>query len=264
MSVYGFDEINADTLVYGVIGNNVSHSASPAFHNAAFQAAGMNAVYLPLQIPEGWEHLKASVGELQHVESLHFSGASVTIPHKEIALQLATTCDEVSTKVGATNTLSITATTIDASNTDVSALASLARDASRVLIFGGGGVARAAIVAMQEHGAEVFVATRRQEQSAALAKEFGCQIATDSLVDVDTIVNCTPIGMEGGNEPEGDSLTQLAPWIELQNSMRVIDTVYKPKDTPLLLRAKSAGCDIVYGEEMFRFQAIAQQKIWSK
>ena len=124
----------------------------------------------------------------------------------------------------------------------------------------------------QSNGAEVFIATRRIEQAEALAKEFSCNIPTpDSpetpdtpgITEIDTVVNCTPVGMEGGNAPEGDPLHELAPGLELNASIRVIDTVYKPKETPLLLRAESAGCTIVYGEEMFRLQAAAQQKVWA-
>jgi len=262
-SMYHFDTIDAQTKVYGVIGNNVVHSASPQFHNAAFQVAGINAVYLPLQIPKGWEHLKASVGELQYFEPLHFSGASVTIPHKEEMIKLANSCNDISVRVGATNTISLHNGTISANNTDVTALASLTFEASNVLILGGGGVARAAIVAMQQHGAQVFVATRRSEQAEILSKEFSCHVASDAKDNIDTIVNCTPIGMEGGNAPEGDPLTALAPSIALNASIRVIDTVYKPKETPLLLRASEAGCEVVYGEDIFRLQATEQQRIWN-
>ena len=262
-SIYNFHEINEKTTVYGVIGNNVEHSASPQFHNEAFQAAGTNAVYLPLQIPDGWEHLKASVRELQHYDPLHFSGASVTIPHKDRMMKLVDTCDDITTKVGATNTITVSSQQLSARNTDVSALGSLTKGATGVLILGGGGVARAAIVAVRDHDARVFVATRRSEQAQALAKEFSCELATPEHVDIDTVVNCTPVGMEGGHDPDGNPLQELAPWLELQSQMRVIDTVYKPKETPLLLQAIAAGCDVVYGEEMFRLQAALQQQIWT-
>ena len=262
-SMYHYDAINQDTAVYGVIGNNVEHSASPQFHNGAFQAAGDNAVYLPLQIPEGWEHLKASVGELQHFETLHFSGASITIPHKEQMMRLADSCDTVSTKVGATNTVSISNQSINASNTDVSALASLTVHATRVLVLGGGGVARATIVAAKMNGAQVFIATRRSEQARELSQEFSCHVATHQFADVDTIVNCTPVGMKGGDYPNGDPLNELAPWINLSTSVRVLETIYDPNDTPLLIRAESAGCTITRGEEMFRLQAAEQQRIWA-
>jgi len=261
--VYNFGAINKDTAVYGVIGNNVSHSASPAFHNAAFQDAGTNAVYVPLQIPSGWEHLKASVGELQHYSPLCFAGASITIPHKELMLDLVQHCDELSIKVGATNTITLRDGLLHASNTDVPALVALGNDASSVLILGAGGVARAAIVAMKELGARVFVTARRTEQTQALAHNLSCEIADESLRGINTIVNCTPIGMEGGKNPDGDPLTTLAPWLELTPSIRVIDTVYKPEDTPLICRAKALGCDVVRGIEMFRIQAVEQQAIWS-
>lgn len=261
-SIYNVQNIQHDTKVYGIIGNNVAHSASPQFHNAAFQVAGSDAVYLPFQIPDGTEHVKASFGELLHYEPLHFSGASVTIPHKEAMMQCVDSCDDSSVKVGATNTVTIANQQSSATNTDVTALTSLTHGSSKALVLGGGGVARAAIVALQTHGAEVFVATRRSEQSASLAKEFECNIAKEGIEDIDTIVHCTPIGMEGGEDPEGNPLQALTPWLSLTSSTRVIDTVYNPKETPLLFQANGVGCNVVYGEDMFRLQAAMQQQIW--
>jgi len=261
-SLFGFDAIDSSTKVYGVIGENVEHSASPAFHNAAFQATGMNAVYIPLCIPMGWEHLKASVNELRQYSGLHFSGASITIPHKEEMMKLATTCDTVSKHAGATNTVTVQDDSMCAYNTDVSALNSLCKDATQVLILGGGGVARASIVAIQKNGGKVYIATRRDKQAKALAKEFSCEVVRKETRSYDTVINCTPVGMEGGNEPNGNPILSLTPWLTLDASMRVIDTVYKPKMTPLLDAAQSAGCTIVHGEEMFRLQATAQQELW--
>ena len=263
-SGYGFDSIDSNTKVYGVIGDNVMHSASPAFHNAAFQAANENAVYLPMFISNGWEHLKASIRELQEYKSLHFSGASVTIPHKEEMMKLATACDEISKNVGATNTITVQHNSIYANNTDVPALRTLCKDASRVLILGGGGVARAAIVAVKTAGGEACIATRRCEQAITLAKEFSCEVANENTENIDTVINCTPIGMKGGNDPDGNPLLTLAPWLTLDSSIRVIDTVYKPAITPLLAKAKTADCPIVRGEEMFRLQANAQQHLWQQ
>jgi 3-dehydroquinate dehydratase/shikimate dehydrogenase len=263
-SKYSFDTIDANTKVYGVIGDNVAHSASPMFHNAAFQAANKNAVYLPLLIPRGWEHLKASLSDLQQYKALDFSGASVTIPHKEEMIKLATSCDEISTTVGATNTITLGHDSIQASNTDVSALLTFFKEASSILILGGGGVARAAIVAAKNCGAKVFIATRRAEQSNSLAKEFCCQVASEETNNIDTVINCTPVGMEGGNAPNGNALLTLAPWFTLTSSTQVIDTVYKPKTTPLLAMAEAAGCPIIHGEEMFRLQAAAQQELWQQ
>lgn len=262
--MYNFHTINTNTKVYGVIGDNVEHSASPAFHNAAFQKSCENAVYLPIHIPNGWEHLKASVGELQQCETLHFSGASITIPHKENMFKLAHSCDAVSTEVGATNTITLKSGFLHADNTDVQAFIELCKGAKSVLILGGGGVARAAIVALQKNATDIFVSTRRTEQAVALSQEFTCSVATEEATKyIDTIINCTPIGMEGGNDPEGNPVTALAPWLTLNPSLTIIDTVYTPHDTPFILQAMESGCAVIRGEEMFNLQATAQQRIWA-
>ena len=263
-SMFAFHAIDSNTRVYGVIGENVEHSASPAFHNAAFQAANTNSVYLPLSIPNGWEHLKASVNELRQYSTLHFSGASITIPHKEEMMRLATTCDEVSKHIGAANTVTVQNDSMCAYNTDVSAVRSLCKDATQVLILGGGGVARASIVAVQKNGGKVYIATRRDEQAKGLAKEFLCEVARKESPSIDTVINCTPVGMEGGKSPNDNPLLSLAPWLTLDASIRVIDTVYKPRMTPLLEAAQSAGCTVVHGEEMFRLQAVEQQELWRR
>ena len=261
--MYNFSHINKDTNVYGVIGNNVAHSSSPVFHNTAFQIAGKNAVYIPIQIPEGWEHLKASVRELQEHEQLHFTGASVTIPHKENMMRLADTTDAICTKVGAVNTITMKNGEIHCDNTDVTALIALCRGAKKALVLGGGGVARSAIVALQNQGAEVSVSTRRIQQAQKLAKEFSCSIADYQSNQFDTIINCTPIGMEGGSNPEGNPIEDLANWITLDPSITIIETVYKPTETPFVLSAKTNNCTVITGGEMFRIQAVAQQEIWN-
>lgn len=261
-SLYHFKEIDSATKVYGVIGNNVAHSASPAFHNYAFKVAGKNAVYLPLPIPSGWEHLKATVLELSHTTELDFAGASVTIPHKENMYKLLDDADANCAVSGATNTVSVCDRKLIGKNTDIQALEQLAPNAKRVAILGGGGVARAAIVAMKNIGAEVFVATRKQDQAKKLAQGLGCSQATNDIAAIDTIINCTPAGMEGGDDEQGNPLVALLPEFQLCSSMTVIDTVYKPKETPLIKQALDAGCTTINGDAMFRIQAVAQQQIW--
>ncbi len=262
-SLYRFNEINSNTLVYGVIGNNVEHSASPAFHNAAFEVAGNNAVYIPLAIPEGWEHLKATVLELCNAPSLDFSGASVTIPHKTNMLKLVDEADANCKNAGATNTVTFNDGTSSGYNTDIVALASLISGAKRVVVLGGGGVARAAIVASQSVGASVYIATRNTEQAESLATIFSCNVATDNMGKIDAVINCTPVGMEGGNSEEGNPAQALLPSLDIVPSMTVIDTVYKPKETPLIKQANEIGCTTITGDVMFRLQAVEQQKIWN-
>jgi shikimate dehydrogenase len=194
---------------------------------------------------------------------LNFSGASVTIPHKEDMCKLVDEADENCLKSGATNTVTFKDGTIVGNNTDVEALRLIAPNAKRVLILGGGGVARAAIVAMTGIGANVFVATRNSAQAEQLSDELPCSVAPESCLDIDTLINCTPVGMKGGNDEHGDPALALSPMLEFTCSLLVIDTVYTPTNTPLIQRAVDAGCTTVTGDEMFRLQAVAQQKIWA-
>tara|TARA_B100000959_G_C14993773_1_gene629208 strand:+ start:5010 stop:6455 length:1446 start_codon:yes stop_codon:yes gene_type:complete len=266
LSKYNFNSINARTKVYGVIGDTVEHSASPYFHNAAFAAAGTNSVYLPLPIPKGWEHLKATALTLIHDEHLDFAGSSVTIPHKENMLKLVQEekgiFEEESENIGAVNTIS-TSPQLSATNTDVTAIAMLLQSSKRILVLGGGGVARAAIAAANSLHAEIIVVTRRAEQAAELASIFDCMHGTHVCDNIDTVINCTPIGMAGGSDESGDPLETLAPNVQLTDAITVFDTVYMPEQTPLLKRATEQGCKIITGTEMFRKQAAQQQIFWA-
>ena len=145
-SLLRFKDINADTKLFGVIGSHVHQSSGPAFHNAAFEVADINAVYLPIPIPAEWEQLKASFLELFHCEYLNFAGASVTLPHKTNMMKLVDelhgSADKLCNAIGATNTVTMHGGSIQATNTDASAIASLLGDVGKVLVLGGGGVAR--------------------------------------------------------------------------------------------------------------------------
>jgi len=265
-SKYNFNSINAESKVYGVIGDNVELSASPQFHNAAFAAAGTNAVYVPLPIPNGWEHLKATALCLTHDERLDFAGASITIPHKENMLKLVQEdqgiIEQESKMIGAVNTIS-SSTKLIAINTDATAIATLLQSPKRILVLGGGGVARAAITAAISLRAEVVVVTRRSDQAMKLAKEFKCQHGIDACVNIDTVINCTPVGMATGEDASGDPLTTLVPTMRLSPEMTIFDTVYMPEETPLLKRAIEHGCNVITGSEMFRKQAATQQQFWA-
>ncbi|MDP7008888.1 MAG: type I 3-dehydroquinate dehydratase [Phycisphaerales bacterium] len=264
--LYNFDTINADTFVFGVIGEQVNHSASPLFHNAAFAAAGTNAVYLPFPIPAGWEHLKATTLSVMHASILDFKGASITIPHKENMAKLVAEegglIDKACEDIGALNTIGI-GKTLSGTNTDSEAIATLIRSAKRVLILGAGGVARAAISAAINNGSSVIVVARRTEQAKKLATVFGCEHGSAACHAIDMVINCTPVGMRGGPSEEGDPLQLLLPSFELTSDIQVFDTVYDPEETPLLLQAKEMGCTRITGADLFRKQAAAQQRFWA-
>ena len=259
---YRFNDINSETQVYGVIGNNVEHSLGPAFHNEAFRNQAINAVYLPLHINKEWEQLKATMLELTNNESLSFSGASVTIPHKTNMMRLAEHQDEMCKAVGATNTITNDQGTLSATNTDVQAIKELVNEASHALVLGSGGVARSALAALQSLNIRTTIAARNVEKRDELCNIFGCTPWDSSTQTIDLIINCTPVGMIGSSDELASPLDTLELNIELHKDVTVFDTVYSPKETPLISGASSVGCKIIFGETMFNKQAELQQAFW--
>ena len=87
--LYFYDRINAQTKVFGVVGDPVAHSLSPLVHNLAFRHLGINAVYVPFRVPR-----PEFADALNSFMSVPVQGYSVTIPHKEEAAELAQHKDE--------------------------------------------------------------------------------------------------------------------------------------------------------------------------
>jgi 3-dehydroquinate dehydratase/shikimate dehydrogenase len=272
---YRWDAIDAKTAVYGLIGEPIAHSLSPAVHNAGFEAAKVNAVYLPFEVWRGYEPFKAFMVEVLARPWLDLRGLSITIPHKENALRFLRetggVVDDSSLWIGAVNTLCIQSDgRLAGHNTDApaaldcicKALDCEPKDlrAKRVAVLGAGGVARAVIAALTAYGPDVTVYNRTSEKAAALAKEFGChQLPWDAREKMvaDVLINCTSIGLwpAVGESP--------MPPIALKPSMAVFDTVYRPLRTRLLQDALEKGCPTMNGLTMFLHQAQAQFLLWT-
>ena len=261
-NTYRFHDINSETEVYGVIGNNVAHSLGPAYHNNAFHSQQVNAVYLPLPINKEWEQLKATTLEMTNHDSLSFRGASVTIPHKTNMMRLAEDQDELSQAVGATNTIANDGGTISTTNTDVQAIKELIKDASSALVLGSGGVARSALAALHSLQIQTTIAARNTQSRDELCNAFNCAAWSDKSNQPNLIINCTPVGMLGNDHEHASPLDLLAPSVKLNEHITVFDTVYAPKETPLIKHAQLQGCDVIFGETMFIRQAELQQAFW--
>jgi len=270
-SLYRFDDIGPSTRVYGVIGWPVEHSRSPHLHNAGFTAVGHDGVYLPLPVPPEWEHFKASVGALVDHERLDFAGASVTLPHKEHLVRFVTerggAVDALAARLGAANTLIVGDDGgLSCTNTDApAAVEALGADAgSRIAVLGAGGVARAVAGGLADAGMHVVVFNRTAERAAQLAGDLGGGIEAAQLADLtggfDVYVNCTPVGMEGGPDPDGSPLPES---VALDERTTVFDTVYTPTRTPLIKEAEARGSRVVTGAEMFVRQAALQFGTWT-
>jgi shikimate dehydrogenase len=251
-------KIDGRTEIYGIIGRPVAHSLSPAMHNAAFAALGLNKAYLPFEVADVG-------GALTGLRALGIRGASVTIPHKEAVLPHLDEIDPVAAKIGAVNTLLCAEGRIRGLNTDwLGANRALAEKmtlkGSRVLILGAGGSARAIGFGLLEAGAEIAIASRTPEKGQTLARALGCPwlpLADASSRRAEALVNATSVGM--APLAEAMAINREA----LTHFGVVMDIVYSPLETKLVQEARAAGCHIVDGLAMLLYQGAAQFELWT-
>lgn len=266
--------ITSKTHLIGLIGWPVGHSHSPAMHNAAAAALGLDWAYVPLPVrPE------ALVSALGGLAALGFRGVNVTVPHKEAVLPYLDAVYPVAQVIGAANTLVISDGRLVGFNTDWSGFLSdleeqgVALDGRDCLVLGAGGSARAAAYALLRAGGHVTVLSRRPEQAAELvasfaealpgaplrAGELGAAAELAAAADVPVIVNATPLGMAGAN-------AGLSPWPDgapLPPGAFVYDLIYNPPRTPLLAQAEAAGLRYANGLGMLVNQAAEAFELWT-
>ncbi|MHC4551919.1 MAG: shikimate dehydrogenase [Planctomycetota bacterium] len=272
--IYRWDALNADTEIFGLIGNPVAHSAGPALYNACFDQNKINAVYLPFLVEGGKLEFDEFLGNVSSRSKMGFGGFSVTLPHKTHALDYANQhgdyIDNLAVVIGAVNTLKVGFNGIlSAYNTDYAG----ATDAlvakmginrhdlhkAKVAVIGAGGVARAVVAGLTDVGARVTIYNRTVTKAQSLAKEFNAKAAgVEELTELhaSVVVNCTSLGMH----PNVDT-TPLSKEL-INGDMTVFDTVYNPLETRLLKEAKEVGAAVVDGAEMFIRQAMAQYRIY--
>ena len=250
------------TRVVGIIGDPVRHSRSPAIHNAAFAALGLDFVYVALPVAAGKG--RDAVGA---VRTLGIAGLNVTMPHKT---DVAATCDELTPAAAAlasVNTVVNHDGHIMGDSTDgpgfVAALRAQGVEPAgrRVLVLGAGGAARAIVDALGRAGAAVPVAARRAEageRAAALAPgatTVGFDDLDRAVAAAEVVVNATPIGMQGEPPPFDPAV--------LTDAHFVYDTVYHPSPTPLLEAAAARGVPGADGLGMLVHQAALAFTLWT-
>jgi 3-dehydroquinate dehydratase/shikimate dehydrogenase len=287
LGLYRWRNIDQHTSVYGVIGDPVAHSFSPAVHNAAFAALGLNAVYVPLRVPAA--AFREFIEAVRARPWLDFRGFSVTAPHKECAFQLvpAANLEAEAQRLGAVNTLLIEpAAAADAAggaqprtdgrpppdlrgaNTDAPAalawlqegLGCSAHDLRdrRCAVLGSGGLARTVAAVLSGCGARVSIHGRTPARTQALAREFSCDAAPlGAPIAADVIIHCTP----AGTWPEREGLP-VDP-ANLPAGAVVFDAVYNPQRTMLLQAAAQRGCRTIGGLDLFTEQAALQFERWT-
>ena len=277
----GRAEPGGSTALVGVLGDPVRHSLSPAMHNAALAALGLDWVYLAL--PVAAADLATVVAAL---EALDCRGLNVTIPHKQAVAALAAELSPLAQRLGAANTLvRRPGGGWLGTNTDVEGfLAPLGegnRPGERAVVLGCGGSALAVLAGLEQLGfSSIAVAGRNANTLAAL--QAGCRdwlpaleplawtTANDerllqALAQADLVVNCTPVGMASTRDPMAANRSPLAAAAldRLRPGSGVYDLIYTPRPTTLLRGAAERGCRTWDGLEMLVQQGAAALRLWS-
>lgn len=261
------ERIGPETARFAVLGQSLPHTWSPYIHNSLFDAAGLDAVYLPVTVPP------ERLGSVTDVFRSCFSGFNVTIPYKEKILPFLDDVDEAARVCGAVNTVEIRNGRMIGHITDGLGMLRAIEERgvethqADVLILGGGGAARVAGYAFLSRGGRVTFAVRDAQKGNALAhalaktqqdglRRLSVRPLADCAEAHDILINCTPVGMY----PHVDACPVSADAIA--RCRAVFDAVYNPRETRLLALARQNGLPAIEGLGMLFYQAVEAQKFW--
>ncbi|HZR58312.1 MAG TPA: shikimate dehydrogenase [Terriglobales bacterium] len=256
-NTYRIEQIDIATKVYGVAGDPVAHSLSPAIMNAAMRRENVNAVYVAL-------HAKTIKDLLACVKDIPIHGLSITMPYKEAIVSHLDNTDTQTTKSGACNTVVRSQDgKLYGFNTDSAGIIRpleqrITIDKAKILVLGAGGAARAAVFALKGRGAEVYILNRTAAPAQKLARSARARLLKKSDLKkhtFDVIINATPVGM-GNHRDSPLNADEI-------KAKYVFDMVYDPRETRLLQLAKEKGAEVIPGVEMFVHQAARQFEIWT-
>ncbi len=250
--------IDANTSLFGLIGNPVAHSLSPAMHNRAFAASGYNGVYLAFEVTE-------PAAAITGIRALNFKGVSVTLPHKVAVMEYLDEIDETAAQIGAVNTIVNNQGRLIGYNTDCAgALEALKTRSSiknkSVALIGAGGAARAIGYGLVASGGHVTIFNRSRKTGERLAKDLQAEFVPLSDWQPnrhEILINTTPVGMH----PETDATP--IPKEDLSEEMVIMDIVYNPIKTRLLKEAENKKCRTINGVAMFVYQGAHQFELWT-
>jgi shikimate dehydrogenase len=251
--------VTAATQLCGIVLHPAAHTRSPAMHNAAYAALGIDAIYAAFDVPAA--QLRDAIAGMR---GLGIRQLSVSIPHKRSVLEFVDDVDATAARIGAANTVVRRDDRLVASNTDwIGAVRALERErplaGARAVVLGAGGTARAVVHGLRESGATVHVLNRTAQRAEALARELGAEGAgpLDALARIrhDVVVNTTSVGMGRDESP--------VPASALDRGAVVLDAVYAPERTRLLRDAEARGARAVSGRWMLVHQAVAQLEAWA-
>ncbi len=238
--------------LFAVVGKPVLHSMSPQMHNAAFSELGIDAGYVRLAA-------ESAEGAIKTAKEAGIAGMNVTSPFKEEFFDMVDVKDGNAQRLRAVNTLVFRDGKTYGYNTDpdgaAGALSGNDIEGGKALVIGAGGAARAAVVALQELGADVTLLNRTHEKALRVSESLGCKcLPVDSLEDA----------LEGTNVIVSAVSTseEVIPGVLLKKDMTVLDANYS-LESALVRDAKAAGCRVVHGKEWLIHQGVRAFEIFT-
>lgn len=258
--------VSAATRVAAVLGYPVRHSRSPALHNAAFAAAGIDARFVAFEVAPA--DLGAAVAGMR---AMGFLGASITVPHKQAVMACCDRIDPVAEAIGAVNCLAFDGADLVGHNTDAGGFADSVAElgvsvaGASVVLLGSGGASRALAAGLAEAGATRIVVAARTPANADWAGRYAGTVAwTEAalaplLAACDLLVDCTPVGLKAdgdGNYPAPVDVTAT------RSDCVVASLVYHRKPA-LLAAAAACGRTTLDGAGMLVYQGARAFSLWT-
>lgn len=268
-TVYNFKKLNDETEIFGVLGWPLVKTRSPEIHNAGYKEHNMNRVFIPVRSESVEEALSFAL-------QIGIKGYAVTVPFKEKVFSSLAETDEATREIGACNTVFRHNSGWAGRNTDIGGfrqaleefLGAKKLNRKKVAIIGAGGAARAVAYAIKQMGGKACILNRTVSHAKKLADQYGFKYASldprssDILESYsDIIIQTTSVGMNATRS--SDESTDPIYFYHFRGTEKVFDIIYTPEITPIMARAKEAGCDVCNGLAMLEYQGHRQFKIFT-
>ncbi|MDP6124617.1 MAG: shikimate dehydrogenase [Candidatus Latescibacteria bacterium] len=268
------DHISGRTNIIGVIGDPIEHTRSPAMHNAAFRALGLDCVYVPFHVRDG-DAAKA----LEGMRALNLRGLNVTVPHKQAIAAAVDRLTPAASAVGAVNTVLWDGDALVGDNTDIDGIRRavgnlLGQDdwPDHAVVFGAGGAARGVVYALTTTPGtkSVTVLNRTVSRAQALADEFDGDVnVVAGPLEKDVVLNALKdagLAINVSNLGRGE-LADRSPipddWSAIHGGLVVVDSNYDPPETKLMRQVRQAGGRAVNGCDMLVYQGAKSFELWT-
>ncbi len=268
-NIYHFREVTDQTKIFGITGWPLTGTSSPVIHNAGFDNHGMNSLYIPFAA-ETFDQA------LRFADTVGIEGMSVTVPHKEAVLDKASYVDDCAKDIGASNTLVRRGCQWFAYNTDAYGFSKALLEFTgfknlkrkKVAIIGAGGAAKAIAYAVKELGADACVFNRTLKKAKMLAEKYGFKYASLGPESNEMLKKYSQIIIQTtskGMHAKGPSNADNDPvyFYEFNGTEIVFDIIYMPAETPIMARAREAGCRSCNGILMLRYQGYKQFELFT-